>query len=263
MCIRDRVSTQSTWGSTRSNAFKAIAVEIIAMGLWYNPRLALVLLEQKDALQFFFESWYTLLPSFKYDFNKKRILLGLASLLHIPIQELPQLIINALQNLMREMFKLTSQILEIREKDQSSQDEEALEVPDAEGANQGDWKNGTSPFMDKDEYKKLQVAKLAAADDEDEMEDDDEDDEDFEEENGILSGGGALLYDSPIEKLDEIAFLSETLEALKATPEVYEQLLTALSPEDRVQLYRNFEIAHEQQVERARKIAEEQASTSA
>ena len=47
-------------------------------------------MEQKQYTEIFFKALIEGLPLFQYDFEKRRILFGLASLLKINVQELPQ-----------------------------------------------------------------------------------------------------------------------------------------------------------------------------
>ena len=60
------------------------------MCFWYNPRLTLGIMEQKHYTEIFFKTLIEGLSLFQFDFEKRRILFGLASLLKINVQELPQ-----------------------------------------------------------------------------------------------------------------------------------------------------------------------------
>ena len=65
-------------------------IGIIAMALWYDPKLTMQFLESKGATQFVFTNWFSNLKEFKTDFELRRITFGLSSLLRMNLQELPQ-----------------------------------------------------------------------------------------------------------------------------------------------------------------------------
>ena len=59
------------------------------MGIWYNPKLILSYFESKGYTEFVFKTIIQALPLLKLDFEKKRILLGLSSILKVNPYEIP------------------------------------------------------------------------------------------------------------------------------------------------------------------------------
>ncbi len=98
------------------------------MSFWYDPFLTLQYLESKNATQFVFETWIGLLSEYTQDFECQRIMFGLASILRIDVNQLPNVIINrllfnelskliltALPGLLKEIVKLSNKIVEIKD----------------------------------------------------------------------------------------------------------------------------------------------------
>lgn len=59
------------------------------MALWYNPLLTMSYLEEVQATEGVFKLWIDKLSTFKHEFELRRILFGLSSILKIPIENLP------------------------------------------------------------------------------------------------------------------------------------------------------------------------------
>jgi Importin, protein involved in nuclear import len=73
----------------KSIMMKKMFIQIISMCLWYNTALTLSHLENKQATEYVFKSWIELFPSFKHDFELRRLLFGLASILRLNVNDLP------------------------------------------------------------------------------------------------------------------------------------------------------------------------------
>ena len=74
---------------------------------------------------------------------------------------------------------------------------------------------------------------------------DDEEDEDSEYEVGdelIYTAGDLELYDSPLEKIDAPIYFKNVMDTLSAqNPELYQLLVSEITPEQNEQLMKNFE----------------------
>lgn len=62
------------------------------MALWYNPLLTMGYLEEINGTEAVFKLWIDKLSTFKHEFELRRILFGLSSVLKIPIENLPAVI---------------------------------------------------------------------------------------------------------------------------------------------------------------------------
>lgn len=60
------------------------------MGLWYNPTITLAFFESKGYTQLVFKTIMQMLPSMKSDFEKKRMIFGLSSILKLNPYQIPQ-----------------------------------------------------------------------------------------------------------------------------------------------------------------------------
>ena len=156
---------------------------------------------------------------FKLEFEIRRIVFGLSSILRTPVEALPQLIREKLPDITKQLGILSSKvskerftILEANEKyvdagGKESDDDEEIGSDDEEGSD-----------IDEDEMENQTYEKLKKSikkfnngqpNPNDEFDSDDDDDSDYED-----NAGEYALYDSPIEKTDELLFLKETLETI-------------------------------------------------
>lgn len=103
----------------KSKHLKVVNYEVISLALWYNPWLTLSYLSQKNYLSPLFQSWFSTLPHFKNDFDKIRVMFGLASIFKVPEAELPKDILASISGLIKQLVKMTTEILELREKEES------------------------------------------------------------------------------------------------------------------------------------------------
>eukprot|EP01016_Furgasonia_blochmanni_P056412 TRINITY_DN9612_c0_g4_i14.p1 TRINITY_DN9612_c0_g4~~TRINITY_DN9612_c0_g4_i14.p1 ORF type:complete len:722 (-),score=286.95 TRINITY_DN9612_c0_g4_i14:171-2336(-) len=215
----------------RGKLLNAICMEVICVCFWYNARITLACLDGKGVLIPFFEALFVNFPNFKNDFNKQRVMLGLVSILNLPENEIPALILQSLQPLMKELVKMSSELLELRNKDESDDDNDEEEALDDEAEKK---------IMD-DTIKKLQKFKNGMpAKGGDAM--DDDDDSDFADEADYLEGGeSALIYDSPFELVEEILALRTCLQNIQQTnPNFYHKIVACLDAQEQNILQNNF-----------------------
>ena len=103
----------------KSKQLKVVNFEVISLCLWYNPWITLTYLSSKNYVVPLFTNWFALLPQFKNDFDKIRVMFGLSSIFQMKENELPPEIISSCSGLIKQIVKLTSEILELREKEES------------------------------------------------------------------------------------------------------------------------------------------------
>ena len=142
--------------------------------------------------------------NFKLEFEIRRVVFGLLAILKTPANCIPQLVQQQLPQITKQLGSLAHQvhkqrlkILEDNEKAvkngfKDDSDDEDVEDEDDEG---GDGEN----------FFKKNMNKGMGLDDDDD--DDDEDDSDYEEQCGEFS-----LYDSPLEEVDELICIKQTLD---------------------------------------------------
>ena len=155
---------------------------------------------------------------FKLEFEIRRIVFGLSSILRTPAESLPQLIREKLPDITKQLGILSSKvskerltILEANEKyvdnGGKESDDDDIESDDEEGSDIDE------DEMENETYEKLKksIKKFnnGQPDPNDEFDSEDDDDSDYED-----NAGEYALYDSPIEKTDELLFLKETLETI-------------------------------------------------
>ena len=103
----------------KSKQLKVANFEVITLALWYNPWLTLNYLTQKNYVSPLFQSLFASLPQFKNDFDKIRVMFGLASIFKMQENEMPPPILTSCAGLIKQLVKLTTEILELREKEET------------------------------------------------------------------------------------------------------------------------------------------------
>ena len=111
----------------KSKQLKVVNFEVISLCLWYNPYLTLNYLNGKNLISPLFQTWFSLLPAFKNDFDKIRVMFGLASIFKIAKAELPEPIVASAQGLIKTLVRMTTEVLELREKEESFNSKDEVE----------------------------------------------------------------------------------------------------------------------------------------
>ncbi len=172
----------------KTKKLSALCIQVIAMALHHNVHLVADLLVSKNLLHDYLQHWSKLLTSFNKDFDKMRILYGLVSLLKLDQSTLPPGVAENMPAMIKELVKLTSEILELRE-EEDSEGSEAQEMNELENE-----KEIQRTLNKLDKYGKL------GKDPKDEENDSDFDMEDFQEDHANQ------YYNSPLEEKDEILY---------------------------------------------------------
>ena len=111
----------------KSKQLKVVNFEVISLCLWYNPYLTHNYLNGKNLISPLFQTWFSLLPAFKNDFDKIRVMFGLASIFKIAKAELPEPIVASAQGLIKTLVRMTTEVLELREKEESFNSKDEVE----------------------------------------------------------------------------------------------------------------------------------------
>lgn len=202
--------------------YQSMLLQALALAFYNNPVITFQVCEQNQMTVPLFQSWLSFMPQFKLEFELRRVIFGLISILRCAPEHHPQLIQLRLQDL----FKTTSELvmrqyksridtLEENEKAIKEEEEELAkklasgDVDDGQNAMDDD---GDEDFEDDDaEFEKTKKAltnfKNGIEDDDDDY--DEEDDEDYE-----YAGGDMNLYDSKLDDLDELNFMKDTMQTL-------------------------------------------------
>jgi hypothetical protein len=156
------------------------------------------------------------MPQFKQEFEMRRVIFGLVSILRCPINLAPMLI----QSRITDLFKTTNDLVlrqynqrletvtdnekSIREEMEAKQNGDGFEDEDIEEDD-----DDNSDDMD-ETIKKLQKFKNGMPEEEEEDgSESDEEDSDYD-----LLGGDMCLYDSRLDEIDELLYMQETIEVL-------------------------------------------------
>jgi len=201
--------------------------QVLGSALYYNPQLELIELEKRGVTQQVFSKWIADMEGMERWLPRKITVLGFASMLSMPTSALPASIASAIPQLIHTVVRMALALKEDTEKDETGGNEGIDEA--AEGSSDvGDVDVGFSEDQDVtnevDEAYRKALQGLTSWDDD--MTkfftgDWDEDGEDVDED-----------YASPIDQVDELILLSDTLKmAFQREPEAYQQIQAALPSE--------------------------------
>jgi len=204
-------------GHAATDNYKAMLIQTISMCFWYNTVFTLQILEKNNWTGPVFQMWFQILPNLKQDFERRRVLFGLCSIINQDFNTLPQLIQGGLRDIIKQSIEISGKIITERENPRIREIEEEAEVVDDEekelGTTNAPEKEGD--FDDEDDPEFLDY--------------DDEDDEDY-----TWNGGDLDLYKSPLDNIDELMFFRNLFEDMSINKkEKYQVALSLLMPEDR------------------------------
>ncbi|KAI9726215.1 MAG: hypothetical protein M1828_001889 [Chrysothrix sp. TS-e1954] len=204
-------------------------IEMVVNAIYYNPMLALSVLEADDNTGKFFNAWFTHIDSFTRVHDKKLSIAAISSLITTPAQNVPQSVQQGWPRLLHGLVKLF-QTLPQAEKNReeakkenefqlNEDDDDEEEDEDDEWGDETDWANEVSESEDvKDEssayldFLSEEAQKASAIIG--------EDDDDLEEES---------LLETPLDELEPYGVFKLSLLRLQSEqPQLYENLMKEL-----------------------------------
>lgn len=172
--------------------YKCMLVQGLSMCLWYNTAQTLQSLEQLGCTQNLFALIFNLVETntVKQDFEIKRLVLGLSSVIQRDPTEIPQSVQALLQNVMKVLVYLCQRSIIVRSKN-NEKAEQCEEDPIEAGAVYEDECDNELALISDDE--------------------DDEDDEDYDCNEDIDRD----LYDSKLDQMDEVLFCRDVIMSME------------------------------------------------
>ena len=189
----------------------------------------------------FFQFVFSKVQEVKYDYEVKRYVLGLTSLL--VNSEMPDSVKNQYPNIIKALAFLSGKSIEIRQKAlEGKQKAEEAEVED----------HGEAVICEDEEDTIIDI-------------DSDEDDDAYEYgDDGDDIDGDDNLYDSPLDDLDEVLHLQTQLNNLQQAggQELFNYLMQQLSPEEQQSFQLSVQAAQDFQQQQQQQEQGEQPSTN-
>jgi hypothetical protein len=216
--------------------------QVLGSALYYNPQLELVELEKRGVTQQVFQRWIKDTEAMDRHLPRKMTVLGLSSILAIPAASLPQSVASVLPPIIDVAVRITIALKADAEGGKANEEDENID-DDNEGDDDdvGDVDNGFDEDEDvtnevDESYRKALQGVTSWDDDMAKFllgGDWDEDREDVDED-----------FTSPLDQVDELLFLNDTLKAaFVREPEVYQQIQAALPPESLANCQQVFQAA--------------------
>jgi len=219
--------------------------QVLGSALYYNPVLELMELEKRGVTQQVLSKWITDTEQMDRWLPRKLTILGFAAILALPTPSIPQTVAPAIPQIIDTVVRLALALqAEAEGGDTGAEEGNELDVErEASGDDVvGDLDQGFDEHQDvtnevDEAYRKALQGVTSWDDDMAKFllgSDWDEDAEDVDED-----------YTSPIDKVDELLFLNDTLNAaFQREPEVYQRMQQALPPQTVANCQKLFEAAN-------------------
>ncbi|KAJ2780855.1 Nonsense-mediated mRNA decay protein 5 [Coemansia javaensis] len=263
----------------KTASFRVYVLEMVLNALYYNPALALGVLEQYQWTEGVFTRIVQSTEKFTRVHDKKLLILGLTAVLGVPAGQLPPALQSGLPQLfgaVLQTFQSLGKAIEAREAFEKMYEGDEFDENNLD--NEFEWDGGSEDdldaagFADDDEadeahgehLKGLAVRAAAAlgeggigefelgSDDDDDDDDDDDFDGDLEEE---------LALESPIDQINPYIHLQDKLAEVQSTnTAVYDVIFRSLSTENTQLVHALMEEANKQ---RSAQAAQQQAAAAA
>ena len=225
--------------------------QVIASALYYHPEMELVEMEKRGVTGQVFVKWIEDTAKMDKFLPRKLTILGFSSIFLLPTSGLPQSIVAILPQLLHTAVRLSLTLKEELEKGRNDSDQN-VEIQDSVpiGDEIGDVDQGFDENEDVTNEVDEAYRKALVGDLDDDMAkfllgDWDDDAEDIDEE-----------YTSPLDQIDQLIFLSDTLQAaFQREPEAYKQVRGAMPAESVALCQQLFSNAESMRVQAAQAVA--------
>lgn len=200
--------------------------QVLGSALYYHTQLELVELEKRGVTQQVLNKWVTDAEKMERWLPRKITVLGLSSILTIPLTTLPASITSSIPHLIHTVTKMALALKEDSEKGETGANDGIDEEPEEAPVEDVDHGFTEDEDVKNDVDEAYRKALQGVTNWEDDMAqfllgDWEEDGEDVDED-----------YTSPIDQVDELIYLSDTLKhAFQREPEAYQIVQQALPPE--------------------------------
>ena len=226
--------------------------QVIGSALYYNPQLEIIELEKRGVTQQVFLKWIADSEKIERWLPRKLTVLGFTSILNIPMSSLPASISSLIPHILHTVSKMALALKEDAEKGETSANDGIEEEP--EDDNIGDLEQGFDEDEDvRNEVDETYRKALSGVTnwDSDMHEflhgDWEEDGEDVDED-----------YTSPIDKIDELIYLNDTLiVAFQREPETYTLVQQNLPPESLTNCQKLFATAKAMRAQAAQQASQQ------
>lgn len=217
---------------TQKNYLKDLLIAVVANALYYNAALTLNVLQKLGATAEIFQAWLQLIYKtkksgkpvhFRREHDKKVCILGLASILPLPVEALPQELQLGLDQVFKVVLKLLvaykEQMAESARKNENSE-EDGEDIEELISDEEDDWsKDPGDEDEEGEEVNSRKLQKLAAqasafhrrGEDDDDSEDEFTDDEEFQ---------------APIDNIDPFIYFTDAIKGMSVTDPTRFQVLS-------------------------------------
>lgn len=230
--------------------------QVLGSALYYNPQLELVELEKRGVTQQVFQRWMKDTEAMDRHLPRKMTVLGFSSILAIPAASLPPSVASILPPVIDMAVRITIALkTDAEAREANEEDENIDDGNEADDDDIGDVDNGFGEDEDvtnevDESYRKALQGVTSWDDDMAKFllgGDWDEDREDVDED-----------FTSPLDQVDELLFLNDTLKAaFVREPEVYQQIQAALSSESLANCQQVFQAADSMRAQAAQQSTQQ------
>ena len=202
-----------------------------------------------------FQSLLQTIPELKHEFELRRVIFGLTSIICTDPQNLPAIVSQRLPDIMKQLamlsLKMREQRLEVLKDNEENIAEEMEKKGKLDGGAGDDDEEGEEGKEDEEggedgegEGENILAKLNKAKKEKDAAESEEEEEDDGEDSDYEFTGGDLAIYDSALDSVDELLFIKETLEHVNAANAAYMgNLMGAMSPEELAKFNENMSTA--------------------
>ncbi|KAK2759341.1 hypothetical protein FQN54_002819 [Arachnomyces sp. PD_36] len=221
-------------GEVKARSYRIHLMEMVINSIYYNPHLALQVLESNDWTNKFFSAWFSSIEMFKRVHDKKLSIAAISSLLTLRAGDVPTSVQQGWPRLLQGVTRLFQTLpAALKQREEATQESDFTLEDDHEGIDEdNDW-TGEVEWTDRDEAEgpDQDVADESAA----YLEFLDQEAQKFsnipDDDNDELNEES--LLETPLDKVDPYVMFKHVLMDLQQQqPELYESLTKILNPDE-------------------------------
>eukprot|EP00164_Ancoracysta_twista_P006227 GFYU01008639.1.p1 GENE.GFYU01008639.1~~GFYU01008639.1.p1 ORF type:complete len:722 (-),score=314.21 GFYU01008639.1:120-2285(-) len=231
----------------KTHALKMFLLEVFLAALYYNAAFALQIMEGLGITQQIFMQLFQMREKFERVYDKKLASLGLISILSLPVASLPAFLSQAYLQIVQTAMQFAMDAEKKREEEEAEQKKfAAMQNAGDDDDDEEEIEEDADGVTDEDAAYLADLATRTFTY------------EDFDNEDVIEED--EYIFNSPIDDVEEMGLLVETVAALATTdPNTYQGLMAGLGPDGQAKL----QMFSQRAVEKKAKKAQEEAEAAA
>ncbi|KAH8660673.1 nonsense-mediated mRNA decay protein-like protein [Tricladium varicosporioides] len=230
-------------------SYKIHLMEMVINAIYYNPVLALHVLETKGWTNRFFSLWFSSIDSFSRVHDKKLSIAAIIALLSINADQIPQSVQTGWPRLLQGVCKLFASLPAAQKKrDDVLKDDFPLDGSTYDDDDDDQWAGDDNAWNEETEPEEESDAKDESSAYLEFLNEEAQKFQNLEDHESDDELGEESLLETPLDKLEPYQLFRDAfLKLQQGQPELYQSLASNLTPDEQTQIQRVFEEAQTQQ----------------